>query len=1333
MTTQPKLGEIIEIEKPIEIEELQDLPSIEEQTQMLEPQPESEPIEKLKTKRERCPNGTRKNKKTGKCVKKQSKTKKIQPTLIAKSLEKLGKDCKPPKPLYNEKTNRCVKDNNANRKKIDKINNELNLKSETINTREKIIEIEKLPTIKEQTSVIDESKVTKLFKKIEKIEKEEEEKGELSKKNVKKLNKLLNEKEILNRKLLKKSKAPSFLFPNKDDTDFNTKLIEKKEFQVLEKKKIKNYDDLEKLSEEACNQRIFELLPHQVFVKNFLSFQTPYNSLLLYHGLGTGKTCSAISICEEMRDYLKQINSKNQIIIIASPNVQKNFLLQLTNFKKLENIKGIWNLNACTGNKYLKEINPMNMKGLTKEEIIKLINSLIKKSYRFYGYEEFSNKVERLVNKALPENVTPAMKLKLRKRVLNKNFSNCLIVVDEVHNLRSSETGEKKVANNLLDVAKYTTNLKLLLLSATPIFNEPTEIVWILNLMNANDGRAIIYEKDLFDKNDNLLVDEETGEPYGLELLQRKITGYVSYLRGESPLSFPFKIFPSSFMTQNTLESYIKPDKQLNDQSIVTHLNERLTDLVVVSLKEYQYFVYQRIVESIKDKLPNTSSGLGFQILNEPLSALNIVYPSDLQETPIEKITKSTLKNITGFDGLYKTMTFNSNNKNKFKYRDEIKEKYGEFFDIKRIGNYSAKLKFFLDTLTKTKKGIVLIFSQFIDAGCVPIALALEQLGFSRYKNRNLFETPPTEQVDAFTFSNKNVKHKAKYIMITGQKQLSPNIEEEVAAVTDENNTNGEKIRVIIISRTGTEGIDFKNIRQVHLMEPWYHNNRANQVIGRAVRNCSHKNLPFEERNVEIYKYGSMLPETTKEAADMYVYRVAERKTIKIGNITRIMKETAIDCMLNKDVINSDRVVKQRLITGEDINYKIADEPYSEICDYQEDCNYTCKPFKEKLDVVENSYNESFIIMNVQIIITKVKELFKEFYVMDKDELVKYIRQKQNYPLAQIDTALSFLVDDESNFVFDKLNRRGNIINIGKFYMFQPIELTNKNISVFERNRPIQIKPEALRIPIKEIKIKEQKVSNILTTIIEDYTKAQTPTKFQYGEKNLEWYQMASNSYGRINEVLGITKKQFNRYVCEHILDVLKFKDKVKLYQHVLNNDKVNGPLKQIKSIVESRMILDKFFVIANQDDIEYFIYTNNKLDNAGATDKVKIIDYFASNENSLFNNDNNTYDKLNTIIGLMVNFKNEEIVFKRKNKTRSSKGNRCNQTNKNDINIFIRDELDLPEFLEKGYKTGKAIELCVDQELIMRHYNKTNFRKKIWFLTTEESILADKFNIYNK
>ena len=66
-----------------------------------------------------------------------------------------------------------------------------------------------------------------------------------------------------------------------------------------------------------------------MFVRNFLSFQTPYNGLLLFHGLGTGKTCSSIQVCEDMRTYYNQIGIKKKIIIVASPVVQENYKLQL--------------------------------------------------------------------------------------------------------------------------------------------------------------------------------------------------------------------------------------------------------------------------------------------------------------------------------------------------------------------------------------------------------------------------------------------------------------------------------------------------------------------------------------------------------------------------------------------------------------------------------------------------------------------------------------------------------------------------------------------------------------------------------------------------------------------------------------------------------------------------------------------------------------------------------------------------------------------------------------------------------------------------------------------
>ena len=153
-----------------------------------------------------------------------------------------------------------------------------------------------------------------------------------------------------------------FLYPNLNDPNFNIKIANKKEFSNAK------YDgiiaNVETRAEELGKVE-YELLPQQAFVRNFMSFQTPYNSLLLFHGLGSGKTCSAIGVCEEMRDYLRQMGISKRIIIVASPNVQDNFKLQLFDERKLKEVDGIWTMKGCLGNKLLKEINPTGMKGLT--------------------------------------------------------------------------------------------------------------------------------------------------------------------------------------------------------------------------------------------------------------------------------------------------------------------------------------------------------------------------------------------------------------------------------------------------------------------------------------------------------------------------------------------------------------------------------------------------------------------------------------------------------------------------------------------------------------------------------------------------------------------------------------------------------------------------------------------------------------------------------------------------------------------------------------------------------------------------------------------------------
>ena len=79
-----------------------------------------------------------------------------------------------------------------------------------------------------------------------------------------------------------------------------------------------------------------DLLTHQKIVRDYINLYTPYRGILLYHGLGSGKTCSAITICEEYRLQNTSFNKDQRILIMASKNVQDNFRIQLFDDRKLE-------------------------------------------------------------------------------------------------------------------------------------------------------------------------------------------------------------------------------------------------------------------------------------------------------------------------------------------------------------------------------------------------------------------------------------------------------------------------------------------------------------------------------------------------------------------------------------------------------------------------------------------------------------------------------------------------------------------------------------------------------------------------------------------------------------------------------------------------------------------------------------------------------------------------------------------------------------------------------------------------------------------------------------
>lgn len=1234
------------------------------------------------------------------------------------------------------------------------------------------------------------------------------------------------------------------LYPNLNDKEFNLRIAEKKEFTNTEydgtiHKNFKEYSDF-------LSNLDFELANHQIFVKNFLSFQTPYNSLLLYHSLGTGKTCSSIGICEEYRDYLRQMGINKRIIIVASPNVQDNFKLQLFDERKLTLVDGIWNIRACTGNKFLKEINPTSMKGLTREKVISQVKSLLNTFYLFMGYIEFSNYIEK-VQGTRNKNNLEVISEKSKRRNLQTEFNNRLIVIDEVHNIRySSFTNQqiekendknKRVVENFTKLVLFSNNLKLLFLSATPMYNSQKEIIWILNIMNINDRRSVINTNNIFDTNGNLKVDED-GNEIGKEMLIRKSTGYISYVRGENPYLFPFRIYPNEFDLENTFIDIDKeyPLYQLNGKKIEDKDKLKFISVYLTKIGEYQNIGYSYIINNLKkynnfDKMEK----FGYTLLQIPIEALNIVYPVDnLEEIIISKVeepneedddmisfietlssseissntssellggnsnisSKSSTKsskdktirfdsdisntsdliieqnNLTGKKGLKNIMNFNDSKtpplKGDFEYKEKTLTKYGRIFSRSEIGKYSSKIKTICNSIISedgvVSEGIILIYSQYIDGGIVPIALALEEMGITRYgETQSLFKKKPIENVDVYTMQPKNNNntetfHPAKYIMITGDPRLSQNNDLEIKKATNLDNINGEKIKIILISKAGSEGIDLKFVRQIHILEPWYNMNRIEQIIGRGVRNLSHKELPFEKRNVEIFLHGTLLTNKQEEAVDLYVYRVAELKAIQIGKVSRILKENSVDCIINHNQLNFtqeninkilDTPVVQILSSKKIINdYKIGDKPYSSICDYMENCYYNCNSYAKSsiLKINENTYNEKFILNNSEKIIQKIKMLMKERFFYTKQELIKRINIPKPYQLEEIYASLTYIIEDKSEYIIDKYGRTGYLINIDEYYLFQPSELNNTDISIYDRSVPLNYKHQSIKFDLNttafeklhnleepavinkeilETKKTDELQNEALNKIKENYDLA---LKYSSENKTLnrgddDYYKHAGIILKRMAKD-GYDTTLLIGILLNNILDSLLYKDKLSILKYVfqLKIIQKNSIEEKIKQYFENKFIHDKnligiflYNIKDKKEEKKIFILKNNDFIEGEKQDELdleKIIKTKYINK------------KYNNIIGFMDYDKTyTSIIFKTKNITKKrNTGFRCSDGKKVDIIKTLNDILEDDKFTKENTKDLIGMDLCIYQNFVLRYFNNIHKNDKIWFFDFEMS-----------
>jgi superfamily II DNA or RNA helicase len=247
------------------------------------------------------------------------------------------------------------------------------------------------------------------------------------------------------------------------------------------------------------------------------------------------------------------------------------------------------------------------------------------------------------------------------------------------------------------------------------------------------------------------------------------------------------------------------------------------------------------------------------------------------------------------------------------------------YLNENNIGKYSPKFKAIYDKI-KSLKGNALVYSQFKKVeGLGVLGLVLKANGYAEFKVKK--NASGDWDIDI----SKEDYHKPKFTMFTGNneeskmllKMFNSNFDTLPETIKSKlpqlmvnksstpNNLFGDLIKVIMITQSGAEGISLKNVRQVHIMEPYWNHVRMDQVVGRAVRTCSHVALPPKERTVEVFTYYTVFaPELLEKSftlrtkdkgltTDEYIFTIAKRKAAIISNIMDLMKRSSVDCGVN--------------------------------------------------------------------------------------------------------------------------------------------------------------------------------------------------------------------------------------------------------------------------------------------------------------------------------------------------------------------------------------------------------------------------------------------------
>jgi hypothetical protein len=528
--------------------------------------------------------------------------------------------------------------------------------------------------------------------------------------------------------------------------------------------------------------------------------------------------------------------------------------------------------------------------------------------------------------------------------IYNSAFSNSLIVIDEAHSFIRTVSNNSKFAEPLYNNIMNAKNCKILLLSGTPIINNPYEVLYLFNLLRGPMKTYHFNDKiDLSKISKYIDINEKTHKKQIVQFLPenfvRHSNNYIHFeqwnlpklLQSISDIKIPSTtnyVFPPSIETfkklfynyvNNEHEGYNNTDifkRRIN--GLVSFVDKDPTkfpeqydlEIKYVSMSNHQFKLLLDKLEieakiDAKKKNPiNDNSSSVYKTYSRAVS--NFVFPEDIERKfPADMKKLLTNYDDDNYDGENDYDIHLKTIKNKFitKYNTSNDEEQKQL-----LKTCSAKyMEIIKDIEIHKTKGKILIYSQFRTlegVGMLSVYLDLMGYGKVEYCKDQSSVTKDCKYKNNF----KIPKDKTNYMIYDLNKDIA---REQIKLFNDKDNIKGDDIKILIITLSGAEGISLTNVRSVLILEPHWNMTVLKQVIGRAVRNGSHLELDHDERNVKPIIYLTTATESQKNenqtfrirhestTTDELIYTKAKIKQKNIDLLLDLMKESAFDCNIH--------------------------------------------------------------------------------------------------------------------------------------------------------------------------------------------------------------------------------------------------------------------------------------------------------------------------------------------------------------------------------------------------------------------------------------------------